>query len=73
MPKIVSGLELLKFLSKKGFTVYSQKGSHVKMISLQRKTKTIIPMHKEISTKTLREIIKQAKLTEEETSELEKS
>ncbi len=66
MPKIVSGLELVKFLKKKGFEIYGRKGSHVKMICLERKAKTIIPMHKEISIGTLKAIFKQAKLTEEE-------
>jgi len=70
MPKTVSGLELAKFLTKKGFEVYSRKGSHVKMISLQRKTKTIIPMHKELSRGTLNSILKQAKLTQKEINEI---
>ena len=70
MPKTVSGLQLVKFLAKKGFQIYSQKGSHVKMVSLQRQTKTIIPMHKEITRGTLYAILKQAKLSEEEIREL---
>ena len=70
MPKTISGKELVKFLSKKGFEFYSQKGSHVKMISKERQTKTIVPMHKEIARPTLHSIFKQAKLTEEEIKEL---
>ena len=70
MPKTVSGLALIKFLKNKGFDIYSRKGSHVKMVSLQRNTKTIIPMHKEISRGTLNNIFRQAKLTEEEIDEL---
>jgi len=70
MPKSVSGIELVKFLSKKGFEIYSRKGSHVKMISAERNTKTIVPMHKEISKGTLNAIIKQSKLSEEEIAEL---
>lgn len=70
MPKTVSGKELIKFLSKKGFEIYSQKGSHVKMISKERQTKTIVPMHKEIARSTLHLIFKQAKLSEEEIKEL---
>ncbi len=69
MPKTLSGLELIKFLNKKGFEAYSRKGSHVKMISRERQTKTIAPIHKEISRKTLQDIIRQAKLTENEISE----
>jgi len=70
MPKTVSGKELIKFLSKKGFEMYSQKGSHVKMISRERQTKTIIPMHKEIPKGTLNAIFKQVKLTEEEIKQI---
>jgi len=70
MPKTHSGLEIVKFLSKKGFEVYSRKGSHVKMISRERQTKTIVPMHREISKGTLHGIIKQAKLTDKEIEEL---
>ena len=70
MPKPVSGRELVKFLSKKGFEIYGRKGSHVKLISLERNTKAIVPMHKEISMGTLNAIIKQAKLSEEEIKEL---
>ncbi len=70
MPKMVSGLEVIKFLSKKGFQAFGRKGSHVKMVSIQRNTKTIVPVHKEISRGTLQSIIKQAKLTEKETEEL---
>ena len=70
MPKIVSGKELLKFLTRKGFQIFSQKGSHAKLISKERQTKTIVPMHKEISKPTLHSIFKQAKLTENEIKEL---
>jgi predicted RNA binding protein YcfA (HicA-like mRNA interferase family) len=70
MPKTVSGLKLAKFLKKKGFEVYSRKGSHAKMISFERKTKTIVPMHKQISHGTLNSIIKQAKLKQKEIEEL---
>ena len=70
MPKTISGLELVKFLTKKGFEVYSRKGSHVKLVSIQRNTKTIVPQHEEISKGTLNSILRQAKLTQEEINEL---
>ncbi len=72
MPKTVSGLELVKFLTKIGFQVHGRKGSHVKMISLPRNAKTIVPMHKEISRGTLNSIFKQAKLSESEIAQLTK-
>ncbi|MFA6420578.1 MAG: type II toxin-antitoxin system HicA family toxin [archaeon] len=70
MHKTISGLELVKFLTKKGFQICSRKGSHVKLICVERNTKTIVPMHKEISKGTLNSILKQAKLTEDEIEEL---
>jgi len=70
MPKSVSGLGRVKFLSKLGFQAHSRKGSHVKMISPQRKAKTIIPMHGEIAKGALNAILKQAKLSEKEIAEL---
>ena len=70
MPKTFSGLDIIKFLEKKGFTIYSRKSSHVKMISQERNTKTIVPMHKEVSRGTLNAIIRQAKLSAEEISDL---
>ncbi|MFA4855134.1 MAG: type II toxin-antitoxin system HicA family toxin [archaeon] len=70
MPKTVSGLELAKFLSRKGFQIYGRKGSHAKMVSISRNAKAIIPMHKEISKGTLNAILKQAKLNETEIAEL---
>jgi len=70
MHKTISGIKLVKFLSKKGFEIYSQKGSHVKMISRERQVKTIIPQHSEIAKGTLNSILKQTKLTESEISEL---
>lgn len=70
MPKTISGFELIKFLTKRGFVVYSQKGSHVKLVSMERKTKTIVPLHKTISKGTLHDIFKQAKLSEQEIHEI---
>ncbi len=70
MPKTVSGKKLIRFLTQKGFEVYSQKGSHVKLISRERHTKTIVPLHKSIAQGTLRAIQKQAKLTTDEIQEL---
>ena len=36
------GKELVKLLSKFGFTTYSRKGSHIKMINKERQAKTIM-------------------------------
>lgn len=68
MPKLpfVSGEDVVKALSKHGFTVRNGKGSHV---ILQRNDSYInitVPMHTELKLGTLRAIIRQAGLTVDE-------
>ncbi|MFH0954610.1 MAG: type II toxin-antitoxin system HicA family toxin [Candidatus Micrarchaeota archaeon] len=65
---VLSGQKLLKFLSKQGFEVVGQKGSHLR---LKKKTPektlvTIVPLHKKIDPGTLLEILRQAELTKEQ-------
>ncbi len=74
MPKLkpVSGLKIIKALGKAGFQVVGRKGSHVR---LKKKTSdgvciTIIPMHPEIKTGTLKSILRQTGLTTEELAKL---
>ncbi|MDP4008815.1 MAG: type II toxin-antitoxin system HicA family toxin [bacterium] len=61
--KILSGSEVIKILEGFGFTVASQKGSHVKL-KRQRETGSnqilTIPNHKELDRGTLRAILRQA-------------
>lgn len=61
--KRLSGKEVISILSKFGFSVHSQKGSHVKLRrtlpSGEIQTLTI-PMHDELDTGTLRAIVRQA-------------
>ena len=70
MPKLprLSGKEVIKSLSKIGFEVIRQKGSHVimKKKTSEGEIATIVPNHKEIDKGTLIEIIRQAKLTRED-------
>lgn len=59
--------ELLAVLSRMGFTVASQKGSHIK---LKKRTSekvwvVIVPRHDEIRRGTLMSIIRQAGMTKE--------
>jgi predicted RNA binding protein YcfA (HicA-like mRNA interferase family) len=70
MPKlpILSALEVIKALNSQGFQVISQKGSHIKM---KKKTpdKTlvvIVPDYPEIPAGTLKSIIRQAGMTDDE-------
>ncbi len=61
--KRLSGKEVVSILSKFGFSVYSQRGSHVKLrrTSSSGETQSLtIVMHDEIDVGTLRAIIRQA-------------
>jgi len=65
MPKLktLSGREVVKILSRFGFKVVSQRGSHVKMrrILLDGTKQTLtIPLHEELDKGTLRAIFRQA-------------
>ncbi len=61
--KRLSGKEVLSILSNFGFTVYSQRGSHVKLrrtsVSGEIQSLTIV-MHDELDIGTLRAIFRQA-------------
>ena len=70
MPKLPtpSAREIIRVLSGQGFQVVSQKGSHIKMKKIApNETRTvIIPDHPEILAGTLKSIIRQAGMSEEE-------
>jgi predicted RNA binding protein YcfA (HicA-like mRNA interferase family) len=73
MPKlpVVSGLEVAKALSKIGYEVDHQTGSHLILRQKEYPYRRItVPMHKELAKGTLRAIIRQAGLTVEEFLEL---
>jgi predicted RNA binding protein YcfA (HicA-like mRNA interferase family) len=70
MPKlpILSAREIIRALSSQGFQGVSQKGSHIKM---KKRTPNetrivIIPDYPEIPTGTLKSIIRQAGMSDEE-------
>ena len=61
---IKSGLEVVKALTKVGFTVRKSKGSHV---VLQRGDKfVVVPMHKELKRGMLLEIIRESGMPKED-------
>ena len=73
MPQLrkISGKECLKILCNKfGFKVIRQRGSHVliKKETAGNFIGTVIPMHNELKIGTLKAIIDQAKISEEEFS-----
>ena len=74
MPRLkpVSGLKIIKALGKVGFQVVGRKGSHAR---LKRQTSNgtyvvIVPVHPEIKKGTLKSILRQACITEEELAKL---
>lgn len=67
----VSGKDCLKILCNKfDFKIVRQKGSHVILtkITSEGKIGTVVPMHKEIKIGTLKNVLKLAKVSEEEFS-----
>jgi len=65
---VVSGKEMIKYLSNQGFEIVSRKGSHVRLKKLAepRNLIVIIPDHKELAQGTLRSILRQAGITFDE-------
>ena len=57
---ILSGRDVIKLLSKQGFTVARQKGSHIILVKETKDSKkgVVVPNHKEIDKGTLLEIIR---------------
>jgi len=68
LPKDLPGLRVIKALSKLGFRAIRQKGSHVVLEKLENNERwgCVVPMHKELKVGTLKSILKQARLSEEE-------
>lgn len=70
MPKLkkISGKECIKALYKMGFKPIRQRGSHVVMIKVtpEGKIGTVVPLDKELKIGTLKAILEQAKVDEEE-------
>ena len=67
LPRL-SGKEVIKALKKAEFVEVRRRGSHVFMFkqTMQGKVPLVVPMHKEIDTGTLLEIIRQSKMTRDE-------
>lgn len=68
MPRLYSGLKIIRALQKAGFYIVSTKGSHVKLrgIRLGKLQTVIVPKHKEVAFGTFRSILKQAAMEYEE-------
>ena len=66
--KKISGKECIKALSKMGFQIIRQKGSHVILAkeTPEGRVGTVVPLHKELKIGTLKGILEQAKVDEQE-------
>ncbi len=64
----LSGREIAKALTKLGFRPKRQKGSHLIMIkeTPEGKAGCVVPMHKELKIGTIRGVLRQAGIKEEE-------
>lgn len=64
----ISGEQTIKALQKLGFKVARQRGSHVVMKKILPETTVgcVVPMHKELASGTLLNILRQAKISLEE-------
>ncbi|MEI7639416.1 MAG: type II toxin-antitoxin system HicA family toxin [Syntrophus sp. (in: bacteria)] len=65
-PPLLSGRDLVKTFEKMGYRKISQKGSHIKMKNDDTGNVSIIPDHKEIDRWTLKSILRDADIFEEE-------
>lgn len=66
----ISGQECLKALTKAGFVLIRQHGSHLILRRKEPFAQLVIPDHKELDRGTLRAIIRQANLSVNEFVEL---
>jgi predicted RNA binding protein YcfA (HicA-like mRNA interferase family) len=74
LPKLraISGEIVVKILCNRfGFSISGKSGSHVRLskFTAQGKVGTVVPMHDELKLRTLRSILKLAKVDPEEFSE----
>jgi predicted RNA binding protein YcfA (HicA-like mRNA interferase family) len=65
VPIRASGAEVARALERAGFVTRNQRGSHRKLRHPDGRT-AIVPMHREVALGTLRSILKQAGLTEDQ-------
>jgi predicted RNA binding protein YcfA (HicA-like mRNA interferase family) len=65
MPKLYSARVIIAALEKAGFSIVSQKGSHIKLIKKNNDKifTVIVPFHKEVAIGTFSSILRQAGMT----------
>ena len=65
LPRI-SGQDCIKALTKAGFIIKRQEGSHIVLRKSSPFTQLVVPNHKELDRSTLRAIIRQSGLSVDE-------
>ena len=65
-PPLLSGRKLVMIYQKMGYRKVSQKGSHIKLKNDETGIVAIIPDHKELDRWTLKTILKETEVSEEE-------
>ncbi len=65
-PQLASGKKVVKALTEFGYRKISQKGSHIKLQNDSTGITLIVPDHKEVDRWTLKTILKQAEIPENE-------
>ena len=65
---LISGLEVIKRLKRRGFIATRQKGSHVRLEKYAdgKTIKLTVPLHREMKKGTLHQILTEAELSIEE-------
>ena len=63
---VVSGTDSIKALTKIGFDVVRQRGSHITLVRENSSTQLTVPNHKTIAKGTLRSLIRDAGLSVDE-------
>ena len=67
MPKFYSSRKIIKILVENGFTIVSQKGSHLKLFSKTKRRVVIVPVNKkETPMGTFSSILRQSRLAKED-------
>ena len=68
MPKLYSARVILNALQRAGFSVISQKGSHIKLFKRKedKAFTVIVPNHKEVAIGTFSSVLNQAGMTRKE-------
>jgi predicted RNA binding protein YcfA (HicA-like mRNA interferase family) len=74
-PKLrrISGEQTISALQKLGFVMIRQRGSHVilkNQISKEEEIACVVPLHRELAIGTLRNILRQARVTPEKFMEI---